>query len=153
MLMANPTEFFKMSAAGNDFILFDNRAGAIPVDGREVLARRLCARSLGVGADGVVLLETSRKADILVRFYNPDGGPTFCGNAGRCAARLAFLNGMAPARMTIETERGLHRAEINGAGVTFEMPVPRGFEEGVEVDAAGARWKGVLEDTGVPHFV
>jgi diaminopimelate epimerase len=151
--MAIPAEFFKMSAAGNDFILFDNRSGAVPVDGREVLVRHLCARSVGVGADGVVLLETSRRADVLARFYNPDGGPTFCGNAGRCAARLAFLNGMAPARMTIETERGLHRAEINGTGVTFEMPVPRGFEEGVEVEAAGVRWRGLYVDTGVPHFV
>jgi diaminopimelate epimerase len=145
-------EFFKMTAAGNDFILLDNRAGVVSSEGIADLVRRLCTRGLCVGADGVILLESSRGADIRARFFNPDGGPTFCGNGARCAARLAYLNGLAPARMVIETDLGLHRAEVNGGVVSFEMRDPRGFEE-LTIEALGRPWRGALVDTGVPHFV
>lgn len=151
--MPMSTEFFKMSAAGNDFILFDNRNGGLAAEGLDGFVRRLCTRSTSVGADGVVLLERSVRADVRVRFFNPDGGVTFCGNGGRCAARLAFLNGMAPARMVIESDRGFHRAEVQGADVSFEMPDPSGYEAGVEITTADRRWSGVVVDTGVPHFV
>jgi len=150
--MPMPTEFFKMTAAGNDFILFDNRSGGLAAEGLDGLVRRLCARSTSVGADGVVVLERSQRADVRVRFFNPDGGVTFCGNGGRCAARLAYLNGMAPARMVIESDRGVHRAEVREADVSFEMPDPSGFEAGVDIEAAGRQWSGVAVDTGVPHF-
>jgi diaminopimelate epimerase len=147
-----PHEFFKMSAAGNDFILFDNRALQLPADRFKPLARHACTRALSVGADGVILLEASVKADVRARFLNPDGEPTFCGNGARCAARLAYLQGWAPARMVVETDRGLHRAEVSGSTVTFEMPDPHGFER-IEVTALGRSWRGAFVDTGVPHFV
>ena len=72
-------EFFKMSAAGNDFIAFDNRSGELRAETIPELARRLCSRALSVGADGVILMETSPQADIRARFFNPDGCATFCG--------------------------------------------------------------------------
>lgn len=150
--MPTPSEFFKMTAGGNDFILFDNRAAVLAGEGTPDLVRRLCARSMSVGADGVILLESSQRADLRVRFFNPDGGPTFCGNGGRCAARLAYLCGMAPARMVVETDRGFHRAEVRGDEVSFEMPEPHGFEPDVEIEAAGRTWIGTLVDTGVPHY-
>ena len=89
-------EFFKMSAAGNDFILFDDRSGALKRDDLPDLVRRLCTRALSVGGDGVILLESSSKAHLRATFFNPDGKPTFCGNGARCAARLAYLKGIAP---------------------------------------------------------
>ena len=147
-----PEEFFKMSAAGNDFIVFDHRAGG-GLDGFPERVRRLCARGLSVGADGVILLERSERADVRVRFFNPDGGATFCGNGARCAARLAFLHGAAPARMTVETDLGLHRAEVTGTTVSFEMRDPRGFEAIADLRAEERLWSGCLVDTGVPHFV
>jgi diaminopimelate epimerase len=151
--MPTPSEFFKMTAGGNDFILFDNRSAVLAGEAIADLVRRLCARSMSVGADGVILLESSQRADLRARFFNPDGGPTFCGNGGRCAARLAYLCGMAPARMVVETDRGFHRAEVRGEEVSFEMPEPHGFETGLEIEAAGRKWSGTLVDTGVPHFV
>jgi diaminopimelate epimerase len=146
-------EFFKMTAGGNDFILLDNRdAGLRPEDLKDFI-RRVCTRALSVGADGVILLERSERADLRVRFFNPDGGPTFCGNGARCAARLAYLKGIAPARLRVETDLMVHRAEVSGGVVSFEMPDPQGFEEGIEVEAAGERFRGARVDTGVPHFV
>jgi diaminopimelate epimerase len=147
-----PHEFYKMTAAGNDFIVFDNRALNLPAARYKPIAQKACTRALSVGADGVILLENSIKADVRARFLNPDGEPTFCGNGARCAARIAYLQGWAPARMVVETDRGLHRAEVTGSSVTFEMPDPSGFEP-VEVPALGRLWHGAFVDTGVPHFV
>ncbi len=86
-------------------------------------------------------------------FFNPDGRETFCGNGLRCAARLAYLNGVAPARMAIETSVMVHRAEVKGTQVSVELRDPRGFDDRVEVQAGGETLRGVFMDTGVPHFV
>jgi len=147
------TEFFKMSAAGNDFIVFDNRSSTLRPESVPDLVRRLSTRALSVGADGVIVLESSKVAHVRASFFNPDGQATFCGNGARCAARLAYLQGIAPARMTVETSVMVHRAEVRGSSVTFEMRDPRGFEDGVEIAVDGGPVRGVLVDTGVPHFV
>jgi diaminopimelate epimerase len=146
-------EFFKMSAGGNDFILLDNRQGTVRPEQTRDLVRGLCTRALSVGADGVILLENSTEADIRARFFNPDGSATFCGNGARCAARLAYLKGIAPARMTMQTDIMRHRAEVRGSDVSFEMRDPQGLDDGVEVEVAGEKVRGTWVDTGVPHFV
>lgn len=149
-------EFFKMTAGGNDFILLDNRADLFPLGGSgdlQGLARTLCRRALSIGADGLILLEKSSRADVRVRFFNPDGSPTFCGNGARCASRLAYLKGMTPARMTVETDQMVHRAEVSGMAVSFEMRDPQGFDDRVEVTVGQDKVRGTFVDTGVPHFV
>jgi diaminopimelate epimerase len=147
------TEFYKMSAGGNDFIAFDNRSGSIGVSVIGDLVKSVCTRALSVGADGVIFLEKSAEADVRARFFNPDGGPTFCGNGARCAARLAYLKGIAPARMKLQSDLMTHRAEVHGTFVSLEMRDPRGFDDAVEVALEGERVRGVFVDTGVPHFV
>ena len=151
------TEFFKMTAGGNDFILIDNRTSAAAEHtAPEALGgfvRRVCTRALSVGADGVILLEKSARADVRLRFFNPDGRPTFCGNGARCGARLAYLQGIAPPRMTVETDLMTHRAEVRGAFVSFEMRDPQGFDDAVEIAVGSEHVPGVWVDTGVPHFV
>jgi diaminopimelate epimerase len=146
------SEFFKMTAGGNDFILFDDRSGSLRAAGLPSRVPALCARGLSVGADGVILLERSSGADVRATFYNPDGRPTFCGNGARCAARLAYLQGIAPPRLRLETDVMVHRAEIQGRRVSLEMHDPRGTEE-VEVACEGQVVRGTFVDTGVPHFV
>jgi diaminopimelate epimerase len=146
-------EFFKMSAGGNDFILFDNRSGALRTEDLPARVRALCARGTSVGADGVILLETSARADVRAAFFNPDGRPTFCGNGARCAARLAYLRGMAPARLRLESDVMIHRAEIGGTRVSLEMRDIRDLQENVEVACEGEVIRGTFMDTGVPHYV
>ena len=146
-------EFYKMTAGGNDFILLDNRSGGLRAEEMVDFIRRVCTRALSVGADGVILIEGSSQADLRARFFNPDGRPTFCGNGARCAARLAYLKGMAAARMTVQTDLMVHRAEVQGATVSFEMRDPRGLEDGIEVEAGRERMRGTWLDTGVPHLV
>ncbi len=148
-----PTEFFKMSAGGNDFIILDNRSGSLGNGSIGEVARQLCARALSVGGDGVIVLERSESAHVRAVFYNPDGKSTFCGNGGRCAARIAYLQGIAPSKMRIETDLMVHEAEVNGSDVSFEMRDPQGFEADITLDILGETIRGTFVDTGVPHFV
>src|SRR5947209_2135844 len=122
-----PLAFFKMAGAGNDFVVIDNRAGRV-VDPSE-LTRRICTRRLSVGADGLILIETSARATFRMRYFNQDGGlADFCANGTRCAARFAFVNVIAPKRMTIETDAGVVGAEVaDGGAVTLSLPPPRAF--------------------------
>lgn len=115
--------FYKMSGSGNDFILVDNRAGAVEEEDLGEFIASICRRKLSVGADGVILIETSDRADFRWRFFNADGGEVeMCGNGGRCVARLAHLKGIAGARLSFETKAGIIEAEVKGERVKLEMP-------------------------------
>jgi diaminopimelate epimerase len=146
--------FWKMSGSGNDFILVDNRRGAVRPGEGPALARRLCTRGFSVGADGLILIERSREADFAWRFYNADGSEAaMCGNGGRCAARFAFLKKIAPARMRFLTGAGLIRAEVRGARVKLELPPPAGYRESVPVEIEGRPVDAGFVVVGVPHAV
>src|SRR5438045_9258205 len=102
MLNGNMLRFTKMDGAGNDFILIDNRAGDIDLNRSQIA--RLCDRHRGIGADGILLLETpSDHADFRMRYFNADGGEAeMCGNGARCFAR--FANKMQGARGKLALE-------------------------------------------------
>lgn len=81
--------FTKMSGAGNDFVVVDNRAGIISDPHKFTVS--VCDRRLGIGADGVLLIEKSTNADFLMQYYNSDGtNAGMCGNGGRCIAKFAY---------------------------------------------------------------
>jgi diaminopimelate epimerase len=78
--------FMKMSGSGNDFILIDHREPFLKEDHLKDFIRKVCQRRVSVGADGLILIEPSQKADFKWRFYNADGSEAeMCGNGGRCA--------------------------------------------------------------------
>jgi diaminopimelate epimerase len=145
--------FSKMAGAGNDFVVIDNRAARI-ADAAE-LTRRICTRRLSVGADGLILVEDSAKATFKMRYLNADGSQAdFCANGTRCAARFAFMNVIAPKRMTIETEAGVIGAEVSdGGSVTLALPPPRGFVAQKPLDVNGTIIRGSYIVVGVPHYV
>jgi len=146
-------EFFKMSAGGNDFILVDNRSRQIRSEVIPDLVRRISVRSLSVGADGVIFLEPSRVADFRTSFFNPDGHPTFCGNGGRCASRLAYLMGMVGPRMRVETTKMVHDATVEGERVQFFMPPALRLRTGLKLTVDDQVLDAASIDTGVPHAV
>lgn len=81
--------FTKMNATGNDFIVIDNRNQIVQAENKEFW-KKLCALKTGVGADGVLLLEKSNKADFKMRYINADGGEVeMCGNGGRAITAFA----------------------------------------------------------------
>ena len=153
--MQEGLEFFKMSGAGNDFILADNRLGSWSGFPLEKLARGLCRRGLSVGADGLILVEGSAKASIGIRIFNSDGSPSdMCGNGARCAARFALLKVITGRRLTIETRAGVLDAEVLGDGAV-RVDIPGGADEPERVDIPlGDRTvPAFLTSTGVPHLV
>ncbi len=124
--------FTKMNGAGNDFVVLDNRHGQTVLDQPTIAL--LCDRHRGVGADGVLIVETAAAepaADYRMRYYNADGGEAeMCGNGARCFARFAArLSATMPDELTFQTMAGLIRARIEGESVRLDMSVPTGGAE------------------------
>jgi diaminopimelate epimerase len=149
----DPLSFSKMAGGGNDFVLIDNRAARIAEPG--ILARRICTRAVSVGADGLILVESSARATFRMRYYNSDGSHgAFCGNGTRCAARFAFLNVIAGRKMTIETDAGIVGAEIGEGGqVTLSLPSPHTFRAQRPLVVGQQTIRGSSIMVGVPHYV
>jgi len=103
--------FVKLQATGNDFVLIDVQR--VKRDW-SALAKAMCDRHFGVGADGILLILPSKKADFYMRMFNPDGSEAeACGNGLRCAARYAKDNGLAKGlEIKIETSVGMKTAQI-----------------------------------------
>lgn len=146
--------FFKMCGSGNDFIIVDNRRQTLPEDAFPDLARRLCARRMSLGADGFVVVDHSRAADFKWHFFNSDGSRAgMCGNAARCVARFALLNGIAGHEMSFETDAGRIAAGVSGDRVKIRMTDPRGMSSGMRIETSRGPITLSCIDTGVPHLV
>ena len=149
----DPLAFSKMAGGGNDFVVIDNRSGRV----REVseLTRRICTPHLSVGADGLILIETSARATFKMIYLNADGSRAdFCANGTRCAARFAFMNVIAPKRMTIETDSGVIGAEVmEGGAVILNLPPPQRFTPNLDLTVGNTVVRGSSILVGVPHFV
>ncbi len=146
--------FVKMSGTGNDFVLVDNRKGAVPEDAKAELARALCPRRTAVGADGLMLLESSEVADVRMRILNADGSePEMCGNGSRCLAHFARALGAAGDEMKIEALAGVLHAKVEGPRVRVELTRPEEAVSRGELDFAGERREVFFTNTGVPHAI
>ncbi|MBE5795990.1 MAG: carbamoyl-phosphate synthase large subunit [Clostridiales bacterium] len=104
--------FIKMRGTGNDYLYFD--CFEQQVDSPESLAVRLSNRRTGVGADGIVLIMPSQKADCRMRMFNADGSEGLvAGNALRCVCKYLYESGrVSKAEMTIETGSGVKNAKL-----------------------------------------
>ena len=143
-----------MHGGGNDFVLIDHRATFIPEAEQPGFARRVCHRQVGIGADGLILLEGSDKADFRWRFYNADGSePEMCGNGGRCAARFAVLQGLAPENLSFETLAGIIHAEVKGRRVKLTMVGVGDFKLHQTIPLDEINVTGHFVRVGVPHLV
>lgn len=146
--------FMKMSGSGNDFILIDHREPILGEDQMKGFAQRVCRRRISVGADGLILIERSGKADFKWRFFNADGSEAeMCGNGGRCAARFAWLKGIAGPSLTFETLAGILSAQVDGKRVKLEMTKPSGLKLDEKISIEGKEMTISSINTGVPHTV
>ena len=146
--------FMKMSGSGNDFILMDHRKPFLGEERMKAFARKVCRRKVSVGADGLILVEESKKADFRWRFFNADGSSAeMCGNGGRCAARFAVERGVAGPRHCFETLAGPIRAEVKERRVKLEMSLPTDLCLQVDIPLASGLRRGASINTGVPHVV
>ena len=139
----------KYCASGNDFVVFHT---FIKKDASE-LAKKLCDRQRGVGADGLIVLIPYAKDDAIDfewQFYNSDGSEAeMCGNGSRACAHYAFAHGLAQEKMSFLTLAGVINAEVDGAMVLSELTPPKIINQ--EIVENGKSWW--LLNTGVPHLV
>ncbi len=146
--------FCKMSGSGNDFIIIDNRDLSLDVGDLPTFARRICARKVSVGADGLFLIEPSTSVDFKWQFFNSDGSMgEMCGNGSRCVARYAFLRGIARENMSFETIAGIISAEVRGDVVKSRLTDPSPLIIGQVIPLNGQEYLLDYIDTGVPHAI
>jgi diaminopimelate epimerase len=149
--------FHKYEGLGNDFVIVEaeHEDAVTPA-----LARAVCDRRFGIGADGVLLLlpPTSAAAAGRMRVLNADGSiPEMCGNGLRCAVlHVARGRGLTSGPITFDTDAGLRPCDIDDAGgkglVTVDMGVVRVTGE-ARIDVEGDAWDVTLADAGNPHAI
>src|SRR5438477_12769708 len=145
--------FTKMNGAGNDFVMIDNRTGAVRLSPKQIA--KICDRHRGVGADGILLIEpATNSADFRMRYYNSDGGEAeMCGNGARCFARFAEKIAGAGKDLSFETPAGIIAAHLHGELVTLNMIEPSDLQLNVTL-AVGYETRNIhFINTGVPHVV
>lgn len=146
--------FYKMSGSGNDFIMVDAMREVPGHLSAPAVIQALCARATGVGADGIVFLETSDVADFRMTYLNSDGSrAALCGNASLCSARLASELGIVGApEFRVETDAGVLAARLVDGAAEVDLPsvsevMPR-LPFRLE---SGEAWIGFVQ-AGVPHL-
>ena len=136
----------KYNASGNDFVIFHT---FVEKD-RSELAKKLCDRQSGVGADGLIVLLPHNECDFKWQFYNNDGSvAAMCGNGTRACAHYAFSNALASSSMKFLTGAGVIHSSVEGNVVETELTEPKQLKDSFEEN--GLTW--YFCDTGVPHLV
>lgn len=150
--MAKIIRFHKMQASGNDFVVLDHRKKSI--SNLRAFAAKVCPIHTGIGADGVLVIESSRKADFSARIFNSDGSEAeACGNGFRCVGRFAHDILKFPARMQFESVSGLISAEVKKEKVRVQLIRPKILEEKGGISVCGEDFDYAFFNTGVPHVV
>lgn len=144
--------FVKMTAAGNDFVLVDNRDARMVIDWA-VFARAACDRRYGVGADGLLVIERSSRADFKMIYYNSDGSHGgMCGNGGRCASRYVMEEGKYRSAQ-FEALGYIYRARELGDTISLRMKNPKLLLARTKLSLFRTKILFTWINTGAPHAV
>ncbi len=149
-----------MSGSGNDFVVIDHHEFLLAEDEIAPFARAVCRRGVGLGADGVILIERSSRTDVDFRwrYVNADGSVgEMCGNGAMCGARFAVRHGIAPASCRFETDAGDVEAEVSPTRDDPSVAI-RLADAGlpgppIVIAVQGQAWSFTPIVVGVPHAV
>jgi len=168
-------KFTKMHGAGNDFVVIDEWKGiVVPEAKKDEFVRKICDRHFGVGSDGAIFVQKSKKADAVFAYYNPDGSRAeMCGNGIRCFGKFLYDRGyVKKKRISVETLVGIKELDLNVTGgkvtsvkVNMGRPqIKRGeaqvslgdsekpmVEEGIVID--GRKYAVTAVGMGNPHAI
>jgi len=149
----NNLHFTKMTGAGNDFILIDNRSNRYSIDWTK-LAPEICNRRYGVGADGLIIIERSDKADFKMSYFNADGSyGGMCGNGGRCSA-LFVMEPVSLNSIKFEAFDFIYSAETaSDSKIKLKMKAPKLLQLNIELNLLNEKVIAHFIDTGAPHTV
>lgn len=136
--------FFKYKATGNDFIIINNTEKLFLLS--EKIIKNMCNRNLGIGADGLILIEKIKKYDFYMKYYNSDGKEgTMCGNGGRCSVHFAKKIGIINNTNTLfKTIDGSHYASITKNIVSLNLK---------NIELVEVYKKHIYINTGSPHHM
>lgn len=150
-------EFYKLQASGNDFVLVDNQKLSIQNRALPGIAKKLCQRKFGIGADGLLVIERSKKASFKMRIFNPDGSePSMCGNGARCAGLWAHKR-KSSRLISFETKAGfvesVTRLNRKGVDVKIRILEPKNIKLDLPLKVLRRKLTVNSINTGVPHVV
>lgn len=150
-------DFVKMHGTGNDFVVFNNIEYGIKRF-RPELIQFMCDRRLGIGADGVLALEKSSKADFRMRYFNSDGYESdMCANGSRCIGYFAYENKIVKNKYNFEAGDGIHQATVKSMDEVEVQVLKQDIDSGRSFPGdfnlpEGITYKNFL-NTGVPHLI
>lgn len=144
-----------MSGSGNDFLFFDTRTEAAGELTDPAVIDRICARGTGVGADGIVLLQTDASEDFRIRYFNRNGTlGELCGNASLCSTRLATeLNIGRAEGLSFATDAGVISARFVDGEPQIDLQPATGLNPAAMIPLETGETRIGFVDTGVPHLV
>lgn len=147
--------FYKLTGAGNDFILFDKRENPhleITTD----FAKRICSRRFGIGSDGILMMGDSKTHDFEMNYFNADGSSgVLCGNGARCAIKFAkFSNRVKDSFTTFDVNGIIYSGNIiSDEKIKFNLHEPKDIKHNLNINLKGELIKASYIDTGSPHLV
>lgn len=148
--------FYKLSGSGNDFIFIDVRGSSAGILAAVDNVRAVCARSTGVGADGIVFLDQGERVPVAIRYLNSDGSlAELCGNATLCAARLARELGIVGGDQdfAIATDSGDVGARFRDGQPEIDFPPVVEVQDCFEAERESNETRIGFASVGVPHLV
>ena len=153
--------FLKLQASGNDFILIDNRKYKLNGLKLKKLAKKYCQRKLSIGADGLLVIEHSKRAEFKMRIFNSDGSePNMCGNGARCVGLWSSIVRPKSKKVKFDTEAGIIEAvaatklkKIDSKEIKIKTTNPYELKLDISITVLGRKLKVSYINTGVPHVV
>jgi diaminopimelate epimerase len=144
-----------MSGSGNDFVFLDGRVPGVEAFETPGAIARLCSRTEGIGADGVVVIEPADPEQFRIRYFNRDGTRgELCGNASLCSSRLAVRLGMAKAGgFRFSTDAGVITGRLVGSEAEIDLQPSHGLRADAGIPLESGELRMGFIDTGVPHLV
>ena len=137
-------KFNKYQGTGNDFVIIDLTKDDFKFSQNQI--KKICDRKHGIGADGLILISNHNSLSFEMKFFNPDGSTSFCGNGSRCAVLYCFHQGIIQSNCSFITNDGIHQGQVlEDENIKISIKSP------VLVDKLS---NGDFEvNTGSPHYV
>ncbi len=144
--------FTKATASGNDFVMIDSRQGKFDFD-YSLFVQIACNRRFGIGADGVIFVETDSATDFLMRYFNADGSEgSLCGNGARSTAKF-MSNKLQKQSVRFKAVGKVYSAEIFDESVKLYLPDLTKNISDYNFPIDGNNIHAFFIDTGSPHII
>ena len=151
--------FYKLQASGNDFVLIESK-GKKSASYFKKLAEKLCEPKTGIGADGLLVIEPSKKANFKMRIFNRDGSEAeMCGNGARCCVLWSYFV-KKKKKVKFDTVAGILNGEVISSSkadlagqVALKMTDPVNMRQEMPLTVLAHKMHVQFLNTGVPHTV